>query len=200
MIKKILIAGAVFALFTFSPSVSAQTPGGTRFGIKAGVSISTLDGVINANPQTRAGLVTGPIIRFKPSNQGFAVQAEALFSSQGANLKTSTGTEKYDSYYLNVPVLLRQYIGKIFYVNVGPQAGLFLGSGRANLKGADIAVVGGLGLETRGGFVFDARLNYGFSDINNDPDEERFRKQLGIGGLHNRAVQLSIGYLFGKKK
>jgi len=199
MLKKLLAAGAVFALSTPLLTAFAQTPGGTRLGFKAGVSVSTLDGVINADPQTRAGLVVGPMLRFKPSNQKFAVQAEALFSSQGATLETSTGTEKYDSYYLNVPLLLRQYIGRVFYVNVGAQPGLFLGSGRADLKAGDIAVVGGLGLETASGFVFDVRLNYGISDIN-DPDEERFRKQLGIGGLHNRVAQFTAGYLFGKKK
>jgi hypothetical protein len=198
MLKIILLTGAVCTLAT--PSAFAQTPGGTRLGLKAGVSISTLDGVFNANPQTRAGLVVGPMLRFKPSKQKFAVQAEALFSSQGATLETSAGSEKYDSYYLNVPLLLRQYIGRIFYVNVGAQPGLFLGSGRADLKGADVALVGGLGVETASGFVFDIRGNYGISDINNDPDEERFRKQLGIGGLHNRVVQVTAGYLFGKKK
>lgn len=140
------------------------------------------------------------MLRFKPSKQKFALQVEALFSSQGATLETRAGTEKYDSYYLNVPLLLRQYIGRIFYVNVGAQPGIFLGSGRADLKAGDVAVVGGAGIETASGFVFDLRLNYGISNINNDPDEERFRKQLGIGGLHNRVAQVTAGYLFGKKK
>lgn len=189
---------AIGSLLTIG-SCRAQAPGGARLGLKTGLSVSTLDGVINANPQARTSFVVGPMLRLKPSQQGFAVQLEALLCGQGANLGTSGGTEQKHLYYLNVPVLLRQYIGGRFYVNIGPQLGLFMGSGSDKYKAIEGAVVGGVGMEAPGGLVLDLRLNYGVSDINGDESERIFRQQLGIGGLHNRTAQLTVGYLFGKK-
>ena len=124
-------------------------------------------------------------------------------SGQGADVQSPNAvtTEAYKLRYLNLPVLLRQYIGNKFYINVGPQLAFLLSSdkGSYSYKSVEGAVVGGLGLETAGGFVVDLRLNYGLSDIVGDEDERAFRKQLGIGGMHNRVGQLTIGYLFSKK-
>ncbi|MCA8832348.1 porin family protein [Hymenobacter pini] len=197
--KKLLIVGSCALLSLTAHTGFAQAVTGTRVGFKAGVSITTLDGVLNATPKTRAGLVLGPVLRLNPSKQGFGLQIEGLFSAQGANLDTGTETIKRDTYYFNVPILLRQYIGQLLYVNVGPQLGIHLGSGTGQYKPIDGAIVGGVGLETKGGLVLDARLNYGLSDINDDPAERQFRRQLGIGGLHNRGAQVTVGYLFGKK-
>ncbi|WP_375417829.1 porin family protein [uncultured Hymenobacter sp.] len=196
MKRVILLLGVALGWATTS---QAQTSGGARLGLKGGVSVSTLDGTLNATPLARADFVAGSMLRLKPSGQGFTVQLEALLSGQGANLETSSSTEAYKLYYLNVPLLLRQYIGRRFYVNVGPQLGLFLGSSKGEYKPVEGAVVGGLGLETPSGFVVDVRLNYGLSDIIKDPAERAFRDQVGIGGMHNRAGQVTAGYLFGKK-
>ncbi|AHJ95763.1 porin family protein [Hymenobacter swuensis] len=199
MRQKLLAIGAGLLAVAISTTTHAQALSGTQLGLKGGISITTLDGVLNATPKTRGGIVLGPMLRLNPSKQGFAVQLEALLSAQGANLDTGTETIKRDTYYFNVPLLLRQYIGELFYVNVGPQLGLHLGAGQGQYKTAEAAIVGGFGLETAGGFVVDARLNYGLSDINDNPAERQLRQQLGIGGLHNRGGQLTIGYLFGKK-
>ncbi len=139
------------------------------------------------------------MLRLKPSEQGFTVQLEALLSGQGAKLESASSTRTHKLYYLNVPVLLRQYIGSLFYVNIGPQLGLFINSNYGDYKSIEGSVVGGIGLETPGGFVADIRLNYGFSDIVSDSDEQAFRQRLGIGGMHNRVGQITVGYLFGKK-
>ncbi|GAA4016351.1 hypothetical protein GCM10022408_32240 [Hymenobacter fastidiosus] len=200
--KKIVLAAALLGA---AVSSQAQTYGGTHLGFKAGASIATLSGVINATPHTRTSFVMGPMLRLKPSAQGFTVQVEALLSSQGAKLEVApsspngaTTTETVHLAYVNVPLLLRQYIGGRFYVNVGPQLGLLVGNKRT-YKSVEGALVGGVGAETAGGLVVDLRLNYGLSDINNDAAERAFRKQLGIGGLHNRGGQVSVGYLFGRK-
>ncbi|HEX8425753.1 outer membrane beta-barrel protein [Hymenobacter sp.] len=195
--KKITLLLGV--LFGFAATSQAQTDGGICLGLKGGMSVAILDGALNASAQARTDFVAGPMLRLKPSSQGFAVQLEALISGQGADLETMTETEAYKLYYLNVPVLLRQYIGGKFYVNAGPQLGLFLGSSKGEYKSVEGAVVGGVGLETPNGFVVDLRLNYGLSDIVGDSDERAFRRRLGIGGVHNRVGQVTIGYLFGKK-
>nr|WP_231402873.1 porin family protein [Hymenobacter guriensis] len=181
-------------------AASAQTPGGTRVGIKLGASLSTLSGTINSEAHMRGSLMVGTLVRFKPSKQLFSVQAELNMQKQGANIEYDDGQrEERDPFYFNVPVLLRQYIRGPLYVNVGPQLGLRTGSSKSPLKSTDISVVGGLGFEAANGFVFDARLNYGLLDIDNDPQTQSIRRQLGFGGLYNRVAQFSVGYLFGKK-
>ncbi|SHI39911.1 Outer membrane protein beta-barrel domain-containing protein [Hymenobacter daecheongensis DSM 21074] len=195
--KKIILAVAL--LLGAASTSQAQTDTAPRLGLKAGASVAILSGTINADPAFRTDFVAGPMLRLKPSRQGFTVQLEALISGQGANLETSTGTKAVKLYYLNVPLLLRQYIGGRFYVNVGPQLGVFLGSSTGAYKSVDGALVGGFGLETPGGLVVDLRANYGLSDINNDPAERAFREYFNLGGLQNRVIQASVGYLFGKK-
>ena len=196
MQKTILLLGLLLGC---AATTRAQTSNATRLGLKGGLSVAVLDGVLNADTHMRTDFVVGSMLRFKPSEQGFAVQVEALVSGQGAELETFTSTEAYKLYYLNVPVLLRQYIGGKFYVNVGPQLGVFLGSNTGDYKSIDGAIVGGIGFEAPSGFVVDIRLNYGFSDIVKDASEQAFRQQLGIGGMHNRVGQVTVGYLFGKK-
>ena len=198
MLIKILVAAALVTLTATTIPAAAQAVSGTRLGLKAGACVAVLDGALNVDARPRTSLVMGPVVRFKPSKQGFGLQLEALLSSQGANYRTNTQTVKYDLHYLNFPLLLRQYIGPVFYVNVGPQVGLLLGN-HSNLKKVDAAVVAGFGVELASGLLMDARLNYGVTDINNDPAERMFRQQLGLGGLHNRAAQFTVGYLFGQK-
>ncbi|MBC8082494.1 MAG: outer membrane beta-barrel protein [Hymenobacter sp.] len=186
-------------LLSYAAATQGQTPNVTRLGLKGGVSTAVLDGALNATAKTRTDFVLGPILRFKPTQQGFTIQLEALISGQGAGLETSTSTEAHKLYYLNLPVLLRQYIGGKFYANVGPQLGALLGSSTGDYKSVEGAVVGGVGFEAPSGFVVDLRLNYGLTDIVNDADEQAFRQRLGIGGMRNRVGQITIGYLFGKK-
>ncbi|RYU81035.1 porin family protein [Hymenobacter persicinus] len=193
------------ALLLAAGTATAQTPGGTRLGLKAGATFSTFSGVINATPRPRTSFVLGTMLRLKPSSQGFAVQVEAQLSAQGTKLEDASAASSPTSAsgtislpYMNVPVLLRQYIGNVFYVNVGPQLGLLVGN-KEGYKTLEGALVGGVGLETSGGLVLDARLLYGLTGINNDPAERAFRQRLGASGLYNRGGQLSVGYLFGSK-
>lgn len=200
MTKNILLV-SLFALgTTIALPAAAQSGEGPKLGLKAGLSVATLDGAINATSRFRTGFVAGPMLRLAPTKQHFTVQLEALISGQGADLEQFNGiTTPYKIYYLNVPVLLRQYIGGVFYVNVGPQLGLLLGSNRGTYKTVEGGVVGGIGVETPSGFVVDLRLNYGLTNINDDAAEQAIRERFGFGGLHNRVIQGSVGYLFGKK-
>lgn len=200
MFKSTILVAAT-AILGFS-SASAQTTG-TRFGLKGGLSFSSLSGTLNSEAKGRTGAVFGPVVRFKPSEQHFAVAAELLFSSQGSRLNVigSNGTystAKRFASYLNLPIMLRQYIGP-GYINIGPQLGLLLGPTRAQLKPTDVSVAGGVGMETRQGFTVDARYNFGLLDVENNPDDQAIRNRVGLGGLHHRVIQVSIGYLFGAK-
>lgn len=203
------IAGALLGLCSLISATAYAQISGTRLGLKAGLNSATLSGTINSEPRACVGPVFGPVVRFKPSSQGFAVQSELQVSIQGANTtetRTTSGqphTASRRISYLNVPVLLRQYVGKYVYVNVGPQLGILLGasdSGSASFRKLEASAVGGLGAEFASGVFLDIRYNYGLTDINRNPDERWLRQRLSMGGLYNRVAQFSLGYLFGAKK
>ncbi|UOR04544.1 PorT family protein [Hymenobacter aerilatus] len=202
------IASIVLGACSLAGATAHAQVSGTRLGLRVGLNSATLSGTINSEPRACVGPVFGTVVRFKPSSQGFAVQSELQLSFQGVK---TTGTRNTSGQphtasrrisYLNVPVLLRQYIGKHVYVNVGPQLGIMLGasdSGSASFQKLEAGAVGGVGVEFVSGFFLDVRYNYGLTDINRDPDERQFRQQLSIGGLYNRVAQFSLGYLFGVK-
>lgn len=198
----LLLAGTLGA----PAATYAQVPG-THVGMKAGLNLATLSGTLNSEPSSFAGFTLGPTVRFAPSRQGFAVQSELQLSLQGANLKKrdaagQTYTARRRISYLNVPVLLRQYIGRKLYVNVGPQVGILLGasnSGSAAIQKLEAAGVGGVGVEFASGLFLDARYVYGLTDITRNADERYFRRQLNLGGLYNRVGQFSLGYIIGAR-
>ncbi|MBW3128912.1 porin family protein [Hymenobacter profundi] len=206
--QKYIVGVMLGACSLVSATAHAQISG-TRLGLKVGLNSATLSGTINSEPRACVGPVFGPVVRFKPSSQGFAVQTELQVSIQGAKTTETRNTsgQPYTASrrisYLNVPVLLRQYIGKHVYVNVGPQLGILLGasdSGSANFQKLEASAVGGLGVEFASGISLDVRYNYGLTDINRNPDERWLRQRLSMGGLYNRVAQFSLGYLFGAKE
>ncbi|MCC2545963.1 PorT family protein [Hymenobacter sp. BT175] len=199
MLRYLLKLTAVGVLAIGTHTSFAQATGGTRVGLKAGVSLASFNNAVNAELGTRTDFVVGPMLRLKPSAQGFGVQLEALISGQGARLETSTGTQVEKVYYLNAPLLLRQYVARKFYVNVGPQLGVFLGSKGREYKPLEGSVVGGVGVELPNGLTADMRLQFGLTEIIGDPAERSLRRQLSIPAQHNRVLQFTFGYLFGGK-
>ena len=198
-------------------STGSQLGLGTHFGPKIGLTRSVIDGQINTKSFFKSGFSAGVMMRMRLS-RGFAVQPELLYSQLGAggsNSPSSVNPEfEYGLNYFNIPLLFKAYIGNRAYLQAGPQVG-FLLAGRksgtissstatadvaSDYGGVDFAGVAGLGVDLPNGIVFGARLAYGFADINSNQSEAKFRQQFGLGGVHNRSFELSIGYLFGADK
>ncbi|WP_045688879.1 porin family protein [Hymenobacter sp. AT01-02] len=201
----------------------AQT--GVQVGAKAGLNLAVLDGSINQDTKFKPGFHFGGVLRWRPAAH-FALQPELVYSQQGSNNEIPVGPgvaleNKTKLSYLNIPVLAKIYLGNVVNLQVGPQFGLLLaaqregqvgyyassnGSGfrtedvdvKDNYKG-DVALCAGLGADLKNGLLLSARLNYGVTDINNDESQKQLRDYLDIGGLHNRVVEFSVGYLFGSK-
>lgn len=226
--QKIIQCALGAALLTFSYGAQAQESS-TQFGVKAGANWAVLSGLINEDPSSRVAPHFGVFVRFRTS-QHFAFQPELLYSNQGAHIKsptTTSGTLEGDRKvaYLTLPLLAKVYVGSVFYIQLGPQAGLLLGAKydgdvvkyTPNGNGSfttrienttvdtkkeyksDIALCGGLGADFKNGLTLGARLNYGVTDIDNVEESQQFRSRFGLGGMHNRVVQLSAGYVFGSK-
>lgn len=223
------IQGAICAaLLTVSWGAQAQYTN-TRFGLKAGANSATLSGLINEEPSSRVAPHFGAFVRFRTS-QHFAFQPELLYSSQGAHIKfptTAAGMLEGDRKvaYLTVPLLAKVYIGSVFYIQLGPQAGLLLGAkydgdvvkystdaygnytartekvdiDAKNQYKSDIALCGGIGADFKSGLTLSARLNYGVTDIDNVEESQQFRSRFGLDGMYNRVIQFSAGYMFGKE-
>ncbi|GAB3239752.1 porin family protein [Hymenobacter seoulensis] len=213
----ILLLGAVLL-----SNVTHAQKMGIKFGVKGGANLAILDGLVNVDPEFRIAPVGGVFLRLR-SDQVFAFQPEVLISGQGMrrqwSYSTNSGKQSTRLTYLAVPIMSKVYIKSIFYLEVGPQFGLLLGG---NVKGEsryndgstqkeiayekdvkkdysnDFALCGGLGVDFKNGLTIGTRLNYGISDINNNVDSQRARKLDGMGGIHNRVFQFSVGYLFGK--
>ena len=97
-----------------------------------GLSLALLDGQINSTSEFKPDLVIGGFLRWQPS-QRLAIQPELVFGQQGTTSKLSYGgysaERKNNLNYLNIPVLLKMYVGNVFNLQFGPQFSVLL-SGR----------------------------------------------------------------------
>ena len=211
-------------LLSLTAGTTVAQKSGVQVGLKAGLNLAVLDHTINQNNEFKAGPLFGAFLRWKPAAH-FALQPELMYSAQGTKYilpaRPADLTGKTNLTYLNLPVLAKIYLGKVFNVQLGPQVGLLLAGREKGESGyitpdgnlavrmvdadvkqdykSDVAVCGGLGLDLPNGLVASLRLNYGFSNINNNENQQQFRDYYGLKGLHNRAFQFSVGYAFGSK-
>ncbi len=167
--KKTIIS--LTALF-FMVTVNAQS---TRFGVKGGLNASTLNSSpSNSSLQTKIGFNAGLLAHIHTSNETWAFQPEAYYSSEGAKSK-SNNDSKLDLGYINVPVLVQYMFDNGFRLEAGPQVG-FLVSAKSKLnnnstdvknmmQSAVFSIPAGIGYLTSNGLGFDARYNFGISNI-----------------------------------
>lgn len=192
-------------------SVAATQAQEIRLGAKAGVNFATLGGDDLGDLKSRTGFHVGALVEI-PVTEKFWVQPEVLYTAQGAKYEESgsvlgvpfsnKSTLKLD--YIQVPVMAKYYVVEGLALEAGPQIA-FLAKSTADIESS----VGGTTVETDGdiddiskidfgigvgasyrldmGVFFNARYNFGLSNINDNSDN--FKNQ-------NRVFQLSAGYSF----
>ncbi len=195
--KKILSLFAFLSLIAIG--VNAQgISGGVKLGLNlANQTISSSEIGFTASPSFRPSIHVGGYLTAMLSEK-FGVQPELLYSGQG--YKQNGGTFSVD--YITVPVLARYNFTDLFSVHLGPQIGVLM-SAKAKadggdsedmkdyLKGTDIGVAAGVGIDLPMGLNFGFRFVKGFTNIIEDSDELKYK---------NYNLQFSAGYkLFGKK-
>lgn len=218
--RKALLLATLLAIGT----LEAQAQKTLQVGAKAGLTLAVLDGQINIESKFKPDFHVGGFVRWRLS-PNFALQPELVYSRQGSKNVFPVGpvdlVTKTTLSYLNVPILAKLYVGKVFNFQLGPQFGLLLAGKRkgqfsytegpngsyftegekdvkSDFKG-DVALCGGLGVDLPNGLMAAARLNYGVTTIENNKLRQQLRDALGFGGMHNRAIEVSIGYAFGSK-
>ncbi|HSQ31677.1 MAG TPA: porin family protein [Gemmatimonadaceae bacterium] len=209
-------AAVAVLLFTVLSSPSAYGQGGqsvahrANYGVLAGINFATLGGSDVQDAKTRTAFSGGAYAAL-PVGTGTAIQAELLYSMEGAKTNTgSNGALKLD--YVRVPVMLRFAVPTAGttrpFVAVGPSFGFqtrceFSGStggvsvtescddvgatsGDFERKKLDVSgrLEGGLTFDTGGRrLILGGSYSHGFTDVfkNSDGKNRVFSIFVGVG-------------------
>ncbi|RLJ32522.1 opacity protein-like surface antigen [Chryseobacterium sp. 7] len=193
--KKLILGLALVAgTFSFAQKTSTSTAASSpvRFGLKAGLNISSIS---NSDLNSKAGFYGGVFANI-PVAQDFSVQPEVLYSGLGGKYKGNSDI-KLNTDYIAVPVMLQYNLIPNLYVEAGPQFG-FLISAKGKGNGASVDVKDNFktfdfGLGLGAGYYFtqnigvNVRYTAGLSDIpkNNTGDASR-----------NGVFQIGLAYKF----
>jgi len=207
MKKVFLTVAAIFAMGV----ANAQE---IKFGVKAGLNLSTLTGDAE-DAKSLLGFHVGGLAEFKITDK-FSVQPELLFSLQGAKTEydyndgfnSASAEEKLRLGYINVPVMAKFYVAPGFSLEAGPQVGFNVTaknhydyrftefgetvteSGKDDYKDAvetvDFAMNFGAGYEFTQNVFVQARYSLGLTNIAKDSDAD----------VKNGVLQVSVGYKF----
>lgn len=146
-------------------------------GVKLGANFSNISDVGNMSSKTGFHGGVFAAVKF----QKVAVQGDILYSQQGAKF----GLFKFDLDYVNVPIVLKYYLIQGLNVQVGPQFGFLVNDNvpEGETKNMDISGVAGLGYDLPFGIRFDARYNFGLTDIGAEGKNSVFSLALGYSFL-----------------
>jgi len=161
-----------------------------QLGVKGGFNISDLHYSNNTSTNSKAGVHLGVLAHIRASEK-WAIQPEFMYSLQGANNISGSGTN-YNLNYLDVPVLLQYLPGGGFRLEGGPELDFLLS---AKTKTGDVTVTStrfqsnaisfplGFSFVAKNGWGIDARYVFGMTNINankNNPTIQSNVFQLGI--------------------
>lgn len=176
--KKILLSlFALFAITTFS--FAQEFTYGAKVGISmSSISIDELNGA-DIDKDMRTSLQFGGLVKYQMSSW-FALQAEVLYSMQGAKLKWKVDDTSYSGKlklnYITIPVMAKFYMYEGVFFEAGPQvAFLVKKKGSDDVKTSDLDfrttdldINMGLGYDFAMGLTVGARYNLGAIDVLKD--------------------------------
>jgi hypothetical protein len=182
--KKMIVA---LALLASTAIMMAQE---IDFGIKAGANFATITDASGLSNKTgfQAGIFGG----FKFTEK-LGIQADMLYSQQGAEFDAG----EFDLSYINVPIVLKYYVAQGFNLQAGPQFGFVVDdeisfdvlndiATQVDAESFDLSGVVGLGYDFPFGLRFDARYNFGLTEVASEEGAEG----------KNSVVSLALGYSF----
>jgi hypothetical protein len=225
--KKIIVSALAFFLALPALAQLGEERSNLALGVNAGMNMSQVSFEPSIKQKSQNGMAFGITARYmceKYFNMMCGIQAEVNYSQRGWNEKIEDGsgnTYNRSMNYLEVPLLAHLAFGKDaldkgvkFFVNMGPQIGLFLNEkenmsdnwnpsyrpngvvqqyGKMVENKFDYGILGGLGLElsTKAGhFLLEGRYYYGLSDFWGSTKKDEF----GRSGHSYMGVRLT--YLF----
>jgi hypothetical protein len=131
-------------------------------------------------------------------SESVALQVELVYSQQGYELKDNDGTFTQKLDYVNLPLMLKLYPVKVFFLEVGPQVGLAIShkedydsdfglydtSQEFDPQNFDWGINFGTGFKTKSGVSLGVRYHLGLGSIYDE------------GNPKNRVWQFYIGFDF----
>jgi hypothetical protein len=168
MKKTIFFTAALFFM------ISAKSQG-VHFGVKGGLNASSLNSSpTNKDMQSKIGFNVGLLGHIHTANKSWAVQPELYYSAEGAKSKDNNDVST-NLGFINIPVLAQYMFDNGFRLEAGPQLDLLVSAKnknnntstdiKDNLNTAGFSIPVGVGYLTRTGLGFDARYNFGISDV-----------------------------------
>lgn len=146
-------------------------------GVKGGLNIASST---DSDTKSKPGFYAGVVMEL-PMNSFIGIQPEVVYSRQGSMHKAE-GVKMWEKYnYLNIPVLAKFYLLKIFSLEVGPQFGFMLdGKYREKSGGVaieydlnndhyrtfDLSLAVGLSVKVTRHMDISARYNIGLTNVN----------------------------------
>jgi hypothetical protein len=191
-------------LLLLTGALLSTTHAQIKFGLKAGLNLSTVTGADVDGAKIKTDFNGGALVQI-PVGEMFAVQPEVVYSGQGTKSSFDGDDFKINLGYLNVPVLFQYHHPSGFFAATGPQVGFLLsaqekaGSDHADIKSSfksvDFSWAFGVGYILKPVNVgIEARFNQGLSNISANSGQE------GSGTAHNQVIQIGLIYLFGGAK
>ncbi|MEO6134583.1 MAG: porin family protein [Ginsengibacter sp.] len=169
--KKTIVLG-VAVLFAFGANAQVEA----HFGLKGGLNASELHSK-DVKADTKIGFHVGGLAHIH-GNSNWAFQPEVMYSLEGAKYKTPLGTLNRNLSFINVPLLAQYMFDNGFRIEAGPQIGFLMSAKdkidnsnpdiKGQFKSTAVSLPVGVGYLTRSGLGFDARYNFGLTDLNKD--------------------------------
>ncbi len=191
MKKQNLILGLFFGMIA---SINAQDNNSqqSNAGIKGGYNLAAVnfdgDGETGQRHSFHVGVYVEEFL-----SESIAIQPELLYSQQGYEIKNSSGTFTQKLNYINLPLMLKAYPSKNFFLEAGPQIGLavthkeeydglFSSSREFDPNNFDWGINFGTGFKTDSGITLGVRYHLGMGDLYDE------------GKAQNRVWHFSIGF------
>ncbi|MFS4473023.1 porin family protein [Chryseobacterium sp. T20] len=196
--KKIFLGLALVAgTFAFSQKTSTSTASASpvRFGVKAGLNISTLS---DNDFNSKAGFYGGVFANI-PVAQDFSFQPEVMYSGMGAKFKADSDA-KANLDYISVPLMLQYNALPNLYLEAGPQFSFLVNSKlkyKSNSTDAkDVFKSFDFGIGLGAGYYFTQNIGVTARYVAGLTDVAKNRPDLSEDKAKNGVFQFGLAYKF----
>lgn len=191
-IKQITIALFFGVIATMNAQDNTNTIPKSNGGIKGGYNLAAVSFDGDGETEQRHGFHIG-VYGESFISESFSIQPELMYSQQGYKITNSSGTFTQKLDYINLPLMLKAYPSKNFFLEAGPQIGLavshkeeydglFSGSQEYDPNNFDWGINFGGGFKTDSGISLGVRYHLGLGDLYDE------------GKAQNRVLQFSLGF------
>ena len=187
--KKIFLLFAVILSVTM---VHSQTQ--VKYGVKGGLNLTNVAGQDADGNKYKLGFHVGGFAAIDAAEH-ISLQPELLFSLQGARYKGEGGKGSVNTYYINLPVMVKYTFDEGYFAETGPQLG-YMVSAKARQDGEttnmndgyrkiDFAWGFGVGYMVKSNVGVNLRFNLGLSKLDKEGEAKVYNRALQVGVIYN---------------